>query len=156
MGFSARIVFALIVLGVPLAAQSQAQEIPSQEIPAQNLLPDKPAPRTDFLTRPFRDKHVLLLAEMNAGAAAWDDIASRMVIDRGGFERNPLMRPFVHNSAALAAETVGEVWLMAYVGDWMKHSHNHILRKAWWVPQTLDITAKMYGGGNNTAILSRR
>jgi hypothetical protein len=65
------------------------------------------------------------------------------------------MRPFVHNSGTLAAETIGEVWLMAFVADRMKHSQHAVLRKTWWLPQVLNISAKIYGGINNTAILSR-
>ena len=146
MVWPARIAFALLLFAAPVGAQV---------LTAQQLLPDKPAPRGNFLTRPFYDNHVLILTEVDAGAALWDDLASRRVIERGGYERNPLMRPFVHNSGTLAAETIGEVWLMAFVADRMKHSQHAVLRKTWWLPQVLNISAKIYGGINNTAILSR-
>lgn len=124
--------------------------------PVIKTLPDKPAPQPNFLIRPFYDSHVAILAEINIGAALWDDIASRRIIATGGFERNPLMRPFIHNRGTLAAETVAEVWLVSYFGDRMKHSPHPILRKTWWLPQALNITAKLYGGINSTAILTRR
>ena len=146
MVFPARIALLLVLFAVPVGAQV---------VPSQDVLPDKPVPRGNFLTRPFYDKKVRLLAEMNAGAAVMDDVASRKVIESGGYERNPLMRPFVHNSGTLAVETVGEVWLMAFVADRMKHSDHAILRKTWWLPQALNISAKLYGGINSTAILSR-
>jgi hypothetical protein len=128
MAHPARFLFIVFLFAVPAVAQDQlAQEAPAQDVPAQNLLakqelPDKPSPQGNIVTRPFYDKRVRLLAEINAGAALWDDIATRMVINRGGFERDPFMRPFVHNSGTLAVETVGEVWVVAFLGDWMKHS----------------------------------
>ena len=146
MAFSARIAFVLLLFTVPVGAQ---------ELSAQNVLPDKPAPRGNFITRPFYDKKVRLLAEFNAGAAVMDDITSRMVIVRGGYERNPLMRPFVHNTGTLAVESVAEVWLMAFVADRMKHSSHSLLRKTWWLPQTINISAKVSGGIYNSVLLTR-
>jgi hypothetical protein len=146
MVWPARIAFVLLFFTVPVGAQV---------LTAQQLLPDKPSPRGNFLTRPFYDNHVLILTEIDAGAALWDDFASRRVIGRGGYERNPLMRPFVHGSGTLAAETIGEVWLVAFVADRMKHSQRAFLRRTWWLPQVLNISAKIYGGINSTAILSR-
>ena len=149
MIFPARIALAVLLLTAPVGAQ---------ELTAPNVLPvkpDKPALQGNFLTRPFYDKKVRLLAEVNGGAAIMDDIASRKVIEGGGYERNPLMRPFVHNSGTLAAESVAEVWLMAFVGDRMKHSHYGLLRKTWWLPQTLNISAKVSGGIYNSVLLTR-
>ena len=146
MVLPARIALAVLLFTVPVGAQ---------ELPAQNVLPDKPAPRGNFLTRPFYDQHVRLLAEINVGATVMDDVSSRMVIDRGGYERNPLIRPFVHNSGTLAAESVGEVWLMAFLADRMKHSRHPLLRKTWWLPQTLNISAKVTGGIYNSVLLTR-
>ena len=146
MVLPARMVIALLSIAAPVMAQ---------QLPAQELLPDKPAPQGNFLTRPFFDKHVTLLAEIDAGAAILDDVSTRMVIENGGYERNPLMRPFVHNSGTLAAETVGELWLVAFVADRMKHSRHALLRKTWWLPQALSISAKVSGGIYNSVLLSR-
>jgi hypothetical protein len=145
-----------------VSASAGAQELPAQSVPpdneaaaVKNVLPDKPVPRGNFLTRPFYDKRVGLLAGINAGAAVLDDVASRKVIEAGGYERNPLIRPFVHNSGTLAVESVGEVWLMAFLADRMKHSSHPVLRKTWWLPQTLNISAKTAGGIYNTVLLNR-
>jgi hypothetical protein len=146
MLFPARIAFGLLLVSGPVAAQ---------EAPAQKLLPDKPTPRGNFLTRPFYDKKVTLLAEINVGAAVMDDIASRKEIESGGYERNPLMRPFVHNSGTIAAESVAEVWFMAYIAERMKRSSHPLLRKSWWLPQTLNISAKVTGGIYNSVLLTR-
>jgi hypothetical protein len=153
LGWPARIAIVVFLAAVPVGAQ---------EIPAQNLLPeikaqtlpDKPKPSGNFLTRPFYDKQVRFLAELNAGGATMDDISSRLVIGEGGVERNPLMRPFVHNSGTLAVESVVEVWAMAYLGNWMKHSSHAILRKTWWLPQTINTAAKVSGGIYNSVLLT--
>ena len=176
MVWPVRIALALLLFTAPAGAQDLAahKDLPSKRdlTAKQDLaanaditpkadftpkveLPDKPAPRGNFFTRPFYDSKVMILTEINSGAAVWDDLASRRVIDRGGFERNPLMRPFVHTPATLALETVGEVWVVAYLGDRMKRSGHPILRKTWWLPQALNISAKLYGGINSTAILNR-
>jgi hypothetical protein len=146
MVFPARVALALLLFSVPVGAQ---------ELPFQDKRPDKPTPQGNFLTRPFYDKQITLLAGINAGAAVMDDVSSRMVIESGGYERNPLIRPFVHNSGTLAAESVGEVWLMAFLADRMKHSRHPILRKTWWLPQTLNISAKVSGGIYNSVLLTR-
>ena len=146
MVFPARMVIVLLFIAAPVMAQ---------ELPAQEVLPDKPAPQGNLFTRPFYDKQVTLLAEINAGAAILDDVPTRMVIENGGYERNPLIRPFVHNSGTLAAETVGELWLAAYVADRMKHSSHALLRKTWWLPQALSISLKVSGGIYNSVLLSR-
>jgi hypothetical protein len=170
MAYPARIALFLLLLAAPAAAQellpvqsvtpdvapaSDAATPNSAVPPSSSLLPEKPAPQGNFITRPFYDKNVRLLAEMNAGAAVMDDVASRMVIENGGYEQNPLMRPFVHNTGTLVVESVTEVWLMAYIGNRMKHSSHPLLRKTWWLPQTLNISAKVSGGIYNSVLLTR-
>lgn len=155
--FPARLALALFLVSAPVRAQELPAQtvLPDNELPIKKVLPDQPAPQGNFLTRPFYDKKVRLFAEINAGAAVWDDVASRKIIEGGGYERNPLMRPFVHNSGTLAAESVAEVWLMAFFADRMKHSSHALIRKTWWLPQTLNISAKITGGIYNTVLLSR-
>ena len=167
MVWTTRLVLVVLLLGVSAAAQelstkadasedvTPASPAPASAEPIKSALPDKPAPQGNFVTRPFYDKQIRLLAEINGGAAVWDDVASRLVIERGGYERNPFMRPFVHNTGTLVVESVVEVWAMAYVGNWMKHSSHPILRKTWWLPQSLNIAAKTTGGIYNSVLLNR-
>ena len=152
-----RVAFVLLLASIPVRAQEVPAQnaLPDSVLPSKSVLPEKPAPQGNFITRPFYDKQVRLLAEVNAGAAVLDDISSRKVIEAGGYERNPLIRPFVHNSGTLAVESVGEVWLMAFVADRMKHSSHSLLRKTWWLPQTLNISAKVSGGIYNAALLAQ-
>lgn len=157
MLWNARVAFVLLLVSIPVRAQETPAQnaLPDSVLPSKSVLPDKPAPRGNFVTRPFYDKQVRLLAEVNAGAALLDDVASRKVIESGGYERNPLMRPFVHNSGTIAVESVAEVWLMAFVADRMKHSSHSLLRRTWWLPQTLNISAKVAGGIYNAVLLGQ-
>jgi hypothetical protein len=158
----ARIALVLLVIAAPAGAQEltgqnvlSAEAKTAPDAPALKAVPDKPEPQHNFLIRPFYDKQVRLLAEVNAAGAVMDDVSSRLVIEQGGYEKNPLMRPFVHNSGTLAAESVVEVWAMAYLGNWMKHSHHAVLRKTWWLPQTVNFSAKISGGIYNTTLLAQ-
>ena len=175
MALPARIALALVLCAAPAAAQQLTDQNPapgttlastapdSTELAVsaapsasiQAVKPDKPAPRGNFFTRPFYDKNIRLLAELNTGAAVMDDVSSRLVIESGGYERNPLMRPFVHDSGTLAAESVAEVWLMAFVADRVKRSEHPLWRKVWWLPQTLNMGAKVSGGIYNSVLLTR-
>ncbi len=157
MVWTARIALVVLLASAPAAAQDATVQnaVPETALPVKNILPDKPAPQGNFITRPFYDPKVRLLAGINAGAAILDDVASRKVIEAGGYEENPLMRPFVHNSGTIVVESVAEVWLMAYVADRMKHSSHELLRKTWWLPQTLNISAKVSGGIYNSVLLTR-
>jgi hypothetical protein len=143
---SARIMLALVVFTAPVGAQ---------RVRTENVLPDKPAPRVNFFTRPFYDKPVAGLAMIQGGAVTWDFVTTRMMIARGGYENNPIMRPFVHNSGTFAAETVVQVWFSAFIADRMKHSRSPVLRKTWWLPQVVNISSGLSGGIYNTSMLGR-
>jgi len=97
MFFPARIAVVVLLLTSSAAAQDIStktvppeNELPGSNVPADTVqpanialpaksvllvLPDKPVPQGNFITRPFYDKQVRLLAEMNAGAAVMDDVA---------------------------------------------------------------------------------
>jgi len=149
-----RLALSLLLFAAPIGAQVIAPPDELSDKP-ESVLPIKPTPRGNFFTRPFYDLHIAVLAEIDGGAASWDDVATRRVLDQGGYERNPLIRPFVHNTGTLIAESVGEVWLAAFVADRMKRSSHAYLRKTWWLPQVIEGTARLYGGIHNTVLLSR-
>ena len=126
-----------------------AAPVRGQAIPAQDTLPDKPVPRGNFLVRPFHDKPVAILAAIQVGAVTWDNVTTRISENRGNIEINPIMRPFAHNSASLALEGAGVVWLSAFVADRMKYSRSVVLRKTLWLHQVVNITLPLYGGIHN-------
>jgi len=139
------VILILLLLIAPVRGQAS---------PDQDTLPDKPAPRGNFLVRPFHDKPVAFLAVIQGGAVTWDNVTTRISENRGNFELNPLMRPFAHNSAALIVEGAGAVWLSAFVADRMKRSRSIVLRKTWWLPQVVNFALPLYGGIHNTAVLN--
>jgi hypothetical protein len=123
--------------------------------PDKDALLDKPVPRGNFLIRPFHDKPVAILAAIQVATVTWDNVTTRISENRGGFEMNPLMRPFAHNSASLIAEGAASVWLSAFVADRMRHSRSIVLRKTWWLPQVVNFSFPLYGGIHNTVQLNR-
>jgi hypothetical protein len=53
------------------------------------------------------------------------------------YEHNPLVRPLVGHPAAFYAATAGEVVATAWLGHRFRESRHPLLRRFWWVPQTL-------------------
>ena len=155
------LILVLLLFSAPVHGQAipSVDALPDRPVPRLNLLirpvNGKTGPRGSFLVRPFHDKPVLFLAAISAGAVTWDNVTTRVSENRGNFEINPLMRPFAHNSASLALEGAGTVWISAFVADRMKHSRNVVLRKTWWLPQFANISLPLYGGIRNTVMLSR-
>lgn len=142
---SALLLFSLIAVPGTLRAQAAFVQAPDDKSPSH----------PNFFLRPFHDKPVAILAAVQFGAEGWDATTTRMVLNRGGSERNPLVKPFAHNSVALGAEGASEIWLSAFVADRMRHSRYRVLRKTWWLPQTVNISFGFWGGVHNTEILGR-
>jgi hypothetical protein len=64
----------------------------------------------------------------------------------GGFrEHNPVLRPMLGHPAAMyaygAAYAIGAAW----VGHKMRTSRFGVMRKLWWLPQTVSIEQSIYG-----------
>lgn len=76
------------------------------------------------------------LMAVSHGAAAFDAYTTRRAISRNyGVEGNPMLRPFSHSNAMYAATQVSPV-IMDYIGHRMVKSHNPLIHRFWWVPQT--------------------
>jgi hypothetical protein len=92
---------------------------------------------------------LLILAH---GTAAFDAWTTRRVIGGGyGVEADPLQRPFAH-SGAIYATTQLTPLLMDFVGRRMMRSTHPLLRKAWWVPQTISAGVSLSAGIHNYGI----
>ena len=61
-------------------------------------------------------------------------------------EANPLTRAFQRNGRPIAYQsTYVGLSLSSFVGQKMRTSHNRVLRRIWWLPQTVLIGASIYG-----------
>jgi hypothetical protein len=135
----------------PSAADSELNIAPAPEM----LLLVKPSQtRVERPTISARQRHIwmsLIVAEH--GAAFVDALSTRDGIRSGGRELNPVVRPFAHSPTLYPALQVVPVGL-DYLSLWWMRSNHRLLRKFWWVPQTVSTAASVYCGTTN--LLSRR
>lgn len=98
-----------------------------------------------------RDRPVALLGTVQLGMSLADSVntESRKAywMSRGGYftEHDPLARPLVNHPPALYAFDLAGAYGTAWLGSRMKHSHNVLGRKLWWLPQVVVISGNTYG-----------
>ena len=119
---------------------------------AQPIQPVKPA-----MTRPRETKQQRLmwygLAVASHAGAAFDAWSTRRAISGGyGQETNPFLRPFA-NSNALYAVTQVSPAVMDFIGKRMMVSEYPVLRRMWWVPQTVGARLSFAAGVHNVGVV---
>ena len=65
------------------------------------------------------------------------------------------MRPFANSSSLYAAIEVGPL-LLDYAARRMQRSHVGLIRRIWWVPQSVSTAAFLASGAHNFGISTRR
>lgn len=93
-------------------------------------------------------KQWLALAFVEHGAAAFDAYSTRQAVGHGAVEQDPLMRPFAGSPAIYAATQVGPV-LFDLLARHMQHSEYPLIRRVWWMPQTLSAGISIFSGVHN-------
>jgi len=140
-----------ILANSPSTADSELNIAPAPEM----LLLVKPSQtRVERPTISARQRHIwmsLIVAEH--GAAFVDALSTRDGIRSGGRELNPVVRPFAHSPTLYPALQVVPVGLDYLSLRWMRSNHR-LLRKFWWVPQTVSTAVSVSCGTTN--LLSRR
>jgi hypothetical protein len=94
----------------------------------------------------LRDRPVMALASVHAASSTWDGIETRQGLNAGYAEADPLTRPFVHSNAAMVAAGGVEITGLAIVAHKMRESRHPVLRKTWFVWQTMPIAVHLVGG----------
>jgi hypothetical protein len=93
------------------------------------------------------------LAIAGHSAAAFDAWSTRRALSMNdGTEANPLLRPFAHSGMLYAATQVSPL-LMDYIGKRMMVSRHPMVRRVWWVPQTVGATVSFTAGVHNIGIV---
>jgi hypothetical protein len=146
----------LSLLVLLFAVPSRAQTSPGPL--GANILPEHSQPARNVFAQPFldtrdaflfKDKAESILAATQGFFLLSDGIVTRSRVQAGGVEEiNPAVRsltgpyPTWNRMAPLGAvqEIVG-IWM----GTEMKHSRNHFLRRAWWIPQAIGIGGNLSG-----------
>jgi hypothetical protein len=90
----------------------------------------------------------LALSLVQHGAATFDAYSTRQSVSRGNIEDDPMMRPFAHSGAIYAAIQAGPVAL-DFIARRMQHSENGMIRKMWWVPQSVSTATFIFAGVHN-------
>lgn len=96
----------------------------------------------------------IVLAAFEHGAAGFDAYTTRQAIGRGAVEEDPTMRPFAHSPAIYAAIQVGPL-VADLLARKMQRSENPVIRRMWWMPQTLSGAAFLSSGIHNTGVRGR-
>jgi len=104
--------------------------------------------------KPGVSRSWLAFAIVQHGAATFDAYSTRQAIGRGAVEDDPLMRPFAHSGAMYAAIQVGPL-VLDYVARRMQHSEYGMVRRMWFVPQTVSTAGFLISGVHNMSVASR-
>jgi hypothetical protein len=115
--------------------------------------PAKPYQIREVETVPSRRAWMVLsLAEH--GAATFDAYATRQAVISGAVEENPLVRPFAHSPGVYAALQVGPVFF-DLLARHMQRSQYNIVRRTWWLPQSLSTATSIFSGAHDLNVASR-
>ncbi|MGA8554565.1 MAG: hypothetical protein WB630_09110 [Candidatus Acidiferrales bacterium] len=97
----------------------------------------------------------LALSIVEHGAAAFDAYSTRQAIGHGAVEDDPLMRPFAHSPAIYAATQVGPV-VFDLLARHMQRSEYPVVRRVWWMPQTISAGLSIFSGAHNLHVAGKR
>ena len=96
----------------------------------------------------------LALSLVQHGAATFDAYSTRQAIGHGAIEDDPMMRPFAHSGAIYAAIQVGPL-ILDYVSRRMQHSESPMVRRMWFVPQSVSTAGFLFSGVHNMNVANR-
>lgn len=103
-----------------------------------------PTPRKPEISLRRREAYYSLMAAEH-GAALLDAWSTRQVLQQGGRELDPLVRPFAH-SATLYPALQATPFAVDYFSAKLMRSNHMVLRKLWWVPQVVATSGSVYCG----------
>jgi hypothetical protein len=136
---------------VLLASNAAAPEALVAPAPQRNLLIHpavlKPEPKEPEVSLRQREVFYSLMAAEH-GAALLDAWSTRQVLQQGGRELDPLVRPFAHGPGLYPALQVTPFAVDYFAAKLMRSNHT-VLRKLWWVPQVVATSGSVYCGVAN-------
>jgi hypothetical protein len=136
---------------VSFASPSDSQTLSTVRVP--EIQPGKPQ-EVMMAERRRYTRSWLALSLVQHGAATFDAYSTRQAIARGAVEDDPMMRPFAHSGALYAAIQGGPVAL-DFIARRMQHSENGMIRRMWWVPQTVSTATFLFAGVHNLNVSAR-
>ncbi|MGA6960149.1 MAG: hypothetical protein WBY38_12115 [Candidatus Acidiferrales bacterium] len=108
----------------------------------------------EAMSMPSRNAWIAL-SIVQHGAAAFDAYSTRQAVGHGAVEDDPLMRPFAHSPAIYLATQVGPV-VFDLLARHMQHSEYPMVRRLWWMPQSMSAGLSIFSGVHNLNIASAK
>jgi hypothetical protein len=136
---------------VSLESSSDAQTLSTIRVP--EIQPGKPQ-EVMMAERRRYTRSWLALSLVQHGAATFDAYSTRQSISRGNVEDDPMMKPFAHSGAIYAVIQAGPVAL-DFIARRMQHSEIGMVRRMWWVPQTVSAATFIFAGVHNLNVTAR-
>lgn len=135
---------------VALETPQNSQSFSTVRIPTESL---KGYSIKEAMSLPSR-REWLALSIVEHGAAALDAYSTRQAIGHGAVEDDPLMRPFAHSPAIYAATQVGPV-VFDLLARHMQRSEYPVVRRIWWMPQTISAGLSIFSGAHNLNVAGK-
>jgi hypothetical protein len=135
---------------VALETPEDAQSFSTVRIPEVST---KETKFRDALSQPSRNQW-LALALLQHGAAAFDAYSTRQAVGHGAVEDNPMLRPFAGSGAIYAATQLTPL-VLDLVARHMQRSEYPLLRRFWWMPQTVSAGLSIFSGVHNMSIAGK-
>jgi hypothetical protein len=107
----------------------------------------------EALSQPTR-RQWLALALLQHGAAAFDAYSTRQAVGHGAVEDNPMLRPFAGSGAIYAATQLTPL-VLDLVAYHMQRSEYSLLRRFWWMPQTVGAGLSIFSGVHNLHVAGK-
>ena len=102
--------------------------------------------RQNAIVSMLKDRPVMALATLDLTVKTMDYRQSEQDFKMGGFqEHNAMLRPMLGHPAAMAAYGAAYAMGAAFLGHEMRTSRFSVIRKLWWLPQTISIEQNIYG-----------
>ena len=103
-----------------------------------------------------RNRVWMTLVALQHGSAAFDAWSTRQALLSGnGYERDPLAKPFASSAAIYPALQILPVGL-DYLSKRMMRSPNAMVRRLWWIPQTVSTAGFLWSGARNMHVAALR
>jgi len=130
---------------VSLGAPQSTQSLSTIHIPDPSSSKENRIERA--IESPSR-REWLILGVVEHGAAGFDAYSTRQAVGHGAVEQDPLMRPFAGSPAIYVATQVGPL-LFDLLARHMQRSEFPLVRRVWWMPQTVSAGISIFSGVHN-------
>jgi hypothetical protein len=107
----------------------------------------------EAISEPSR-RQWLALAFLQHSAAVFDAYSTRQAVGHGAVEDNPMLRPFAGSGAIYAATHLTPL-VLDLVAYHMQRSEYSLLRRFWWMPQTVSAGLSIFSGFHNLSVAGK-